>query len=54
MLDKTIIALARTFSGVALLITYVATGGKVDGVIVMTALLLLGIPVEQIRSKEQK
>ena len=48
MLDSTKIALARIAGGVALLITYAVTG--VDGTLIMVALILLGIPVEQIKT----
>ena len=47
MKDETVIKLARFGCGTALLITYAVT--KIDGMIVMTAMVLLGIPVELLK-----
>jgi len=44
MKDETIIKLARTAGGVALLITHAVTG--VDTQIVLIAMVLLGVPFE--------
>lgn len=52
MKDETIIKLARTLGGIGLLITHAFT--KVDGNIVMVAMILLGVPFELAKKEEIK
>ena len=50
--DSTIIKLARTAGGVALLITHAFT--KVDSQIILVAMVLLGVPFELAKKTETK
>ena len=52
MQDETIIKLARTLGGVALLITHAVT--QVDGQIIIIAMVLLGVPFELAKKQDSR
>ena len=52
MNDETIIKLARTMGGVALLITHAVTA--VDGQIILIAMVLLGVPFELAKKQDTR
>lgn len=51
MKDNTKIKLCRTICGTALLITHAVT--KVDGSVVMVAMVLMGVPFELVKKTEE-
>lgn len=51
MKDATYIKIVRMLSGVAILITHAVTG--VDGFLIGTALVLLGVPFELAKKEER-
>lgn len=52
MKDENIIKLGRFVCGTALLITHAVT--KVDGTLIIVAMVLMGIPVELLKKEEEK
>lgn len=52
MKDETILKLARTAGGIALLIVHAVTG--VNGSLIAAALVLLGVPFELAKKKEKE
>lgn len=52
MKEKTVIALTRTVCGTALFITHMVTG--YNGSAVLLSLILLGVPLEQIKRQKEE